>query len=47
MASYLNPWLARHAVLVCSTVKVRLAAVMKLTCGQLCGPDLGPKPIVC
>ena len=24
MASYLNPWLARHAVLVCSTVKVRL-----------------------
>ena len=25
MASYLNPWLARHAVLVCSTVKARFS----------------------
>ena len=27
MASYLNPWLARHAVLVCSTVKVPFGAL--------------------
>ena len=33
MASYLNPWLARHAVLVCSTVKVGLAVVpLRPTC---------------
>jgi len=32
MASYLNPWLARHAVLVCSTVKVRLGLYVHPRC---------------
>jgi hypothetical protein len=31
MASYLNPWLARHAVLVCSSVKARSCLMLQMS----------------